>query len=111
DEVGPTIFCRAGVMHLGDVRVVHHRQRLPLGFEATDHLAGVHARPDHLERDAAADWPLLLGEEHDAEATFADLLEQLVSSDGRAGVYVEARIDRRNRDCSLIEKRAGLTVS
>ena len=29
---------RAGVEDLGDVRMVHQRQRLPLGLEAGDHL-------------------------------------------------------------------------
>ena len=29
---------RAGVEHLGDVRMVHQRQRLPLGLEAGDDL-------------------------------------------------------------------------
>ena len=46
---------RAGVEHLGDVRMVHHRQRLPLGLEAGDDLPRVHARLDDLQRDPAAD--------------------------------------------------------
>ena len=45
----------AGVEDLRDVRVVHQRQRLPLGLEARDHLTRVHAQLDELERDAAAD--------------------------------------------------------
>ena len=32
-EVGPAGFRRPAVENLGDVRVVHHRQRLPLGLE------------------------------------------------------------------------------
>ena len=43
-----------GVEHLGDVRVVHQGQRLPLGLEAGDHLPRVHARLDDLQRDHAA---------------------------------------------------------
>ena len=35
---------------LRDVGVVHHRQRLPLGLEARDHLPGVHAELDDLLR-------------------------------------------------------------
>ncbi len=55
DEVGPAGRRRAGVEHLGDVRVVHQRQGLPLGLEAGDDLARVHARLDDLERDLAPD--------------------------------------------------------
>ena len=54
DEVGPARFGRAGIEHLGDVRMIHHGQRLPLGFEAGDDLLGVHAQLDDLQRDAAA---------------------------------------------------------
>ena len=45
DEVGPAVVGRAGVEHPGDVGVVHQRQGLPLGLEAGDDLAAVHARP------------------------------------------------------------------
>ena len=37
--------CAPRVEHLGDVRVVHQGQGLPLGLEAGDDLPGVHARP------------------------------------------------------------------
>ena len=85
DEVGPAAVGRARVEHLGDVRVVHHRQRLPLGLEAGDHLPGVHARLDDLQRDGPLDRLGLLGHEHDAHAAFADLLQELVGADDRAG--------------------------
>ena len=52
-EVGPAGVGRAGIENLGDVRMVHQRQRLPLGLEPGDHLLGVHAELDDLERDAA----------------------------------------------------------
>ena len=38
DEERPAVGGRAGVEHLGDVRVVHQGQRLPLGLEAGEHL-------------------------------------------------------------------------
>ena len=55
----------------------------------------VHARLDDLERDLAADRLLLLGHVDDAHAALADLLEQLVRADQRAGLLRERRcIDR-----------------
>ena len=86
-EVRPARLGRAGVEHAGDVRMVHHRQGLPLGLEAGDHLPGVHARLDDLEGDLAADRLRLLGHEDDAKAAFADLLQQLVGADDRADAF------------------------
>ena len=87
DEVGPARFRRAGVQHLGDVRMVHQRQRLPLGLEPGDDALGVHAQLDDLERDAAADRFLLLGHINHAAAAFADLLEQFVAANPVAGFF------------------------
>ncbi len=86
----------AGIEHAGDVRVVHQGQRLPLLLEARDHLPGVHAELDDLQRDAPNDRLLLLGHEHDAKAPFADLLQQLVGADPRAGALVVRRAGRRH---------------
>ena len=61
--------------------MIHHRQRLPLGLEPGDDLPGVHAQLDDLERDAAPHRLALLGHPDDAEAAFADLLQQLVAAD------------------------------
>ena len=66
--------------------MIHHRQRLPLGLEAGDHLLGVHARLDDLQRDPAADRLGLLGDIDDAHSPFADLLQQLVGADEGAGL-------------------------
>ena len=63
-EVGPAGLGRAGVEHLGDVRVVHQRQRLALGLEPGDDLPRVHAQLDDLEGDPAAHRLLLLGHVH-----------------------------------------------
>ena len=65
--------------------MVHHRQRLPLGLEAGDHLPRVHARLDDLQRHRPLDRLGLLGHEDHAHAAFADLLQQLVGADDRAG--------------------------
>ena len=73
-----------GIEHPGDVGMVHHRQRLPLGLEAGDHLPRVHARLDDLQRHLAADGLRLLGHVDQAHAAFADLLQQLVGADDRA---------------------------
>ena len=62
------------------------RQGLPLGLEAGDDLAAVHAWLDDLERDLALHRLRLLGHEDRAHAPFADLLEELVRADDRAGL-------------------------
>ena len=76
-----------GVEDAGDVDMVHHRQGLPLGLEAGDDLPAVHARLDDLEGDLALDRLGLLGHIDDAHAPFADLLQQLVGADLRAGAF------------------------
>ena len=87
DEVGPAGFCGAGVVHLGNVRVVHHGQGLTLGLEAGDHLLGVHAQLDDLQGDRPLDRVLLLGQIDGAEPTLAEQLEELVAADDRAGSF------------------------
>ena len=67
--------------------MVHERQRLPLGLEAGDHLAAVHAGLDDFQRHLAADGMLLLGDEDQSHAALADLLHQLVGTDHRAGTF------------------------
>ena len=74
--------------------MVHQRQRLPLGFEAGDHLPRVHAGLDDLERHLPLDRLGLLGHEDDAHAAFADLLQQLVRADDRAGALADRMIHR-----------------
>ena len=72
---------------MGDVRVVHHRQGLAFGLEAGDHLAGVHPRLDDLQGHFSVHRLLLLGHVDHAHAAFADLLQELVAADGRAGAF------------------------
>ena len=85
-EIGPAGLGRAGIEHLGDVRMVHHRQRLPLRLEPGDHLPGVHAQLDDLERDPPAHRLGLLGHVDHAAAAFAELLASLVPADDVAGL-------------------------
>src|SRR5215207_9898360 len=61
--------------------MVHHRERLPLGLEPGDDLPAVHSQLDDLESDASFDRLALLGHPDFAETTFADLFEQLVTSE------------------------------
>ena len=83
------------------------RQGLSLGFEAGDDLLGVHARLDDLQSDLAAHRLDLFGHVDDAEAAFADLLQQLVGSDLRTGLLGDGRQPsvfssfRRSRKLSL----------
>ena len=79
----PTADCSA-VEDAGDVGVVHQRQGLPLRLEAGDDLAGVHARFNELERNLAPHRLLLLGDEDQPHAPFADLLHELVGADDGA---------------------------
>ena len=87
DEVRPATGRGAAIEHLGDVRMVHQRQRLPLRLEPRDNLARVHAGLDDLERYLALHRLDLLGHEHRAETTFADLLEQLVAANHHPGSF------------------------
>ena len=63
--------------------MVHQGQGLPLGLEAGDDLAGIHAGFQNLQRHPPPHRLLLLGQEHDAKTPFADLLQELVGADDR----------------------------
>jgi hypothetical protein len=85
-EIGPPVLCRAGVENFRDVRVIHHRERLPLLLEARDHFLRIHSHLDDLERYASAHRVFLVGHPHHPEAAFTDLLAQFVRADHFAGV-------------------------
>ena len=72
--------------------MVHQGQGLPLGLEAGDDLLRVHAGLDELDGDQALDRLGLLGHPDRAHAAFADLFEQLVRADDRAGAFSDWRI-------------------
>ena len=80
-EVRPARGGLAAVEHVGDIRMVHHGQRLPFRLEAGNDLPRVHAGLEDLERDAASDGLRLLGHEDNAEPALANLFQQLVGSD------------------------------
>ncbi len=80
-------FGGAGVEHAGDIGVIHQGQRLTLRLEAGDDLARVHARLDDLDRDVPADGPFLLGHVNHAEATLAQLLQELVRTDQASDAF------------------------
>jgi len=50
--VGFGAFSGSAVQHLGDVRMIHQRQRLSFGLEAGDDGLGVHPQLDDFERHA-----------------------------------------------------------
>ena len=85
-EVRPPAVGRTAIVNPGDVRVVHQGKGLPFHLEAGQHLAGVHAELDDLQRDHPAHRFLLLGHPHAAEAALADHLAQPVAADPVAGV-------------------------
>ena len=89
DEVGSPRRGLAAVQDAGNADVLHESQGLPLGLEAGDHLARVHARLQHFQSDLAADRVLLLGHEYHAEPAFPDLLDQFVGPDQRANALTD----------------------
>ena len=105
-EVGAAGVGRAGVEDLGDVGMVHQGQRLPLGLEAGEDLAAVHAGLDELERDRPPHRLGLLGHVDRAHAPFADRLEQLVRADDscpRSPSCRSARSAARRRGLAVAE--------
>ena len=70
-EVRAPLGGRAGVEDLGDVRMVHHRQRLALVVEAGEHLGGIHAELHNLESHAPANGFTLFGQINGAHPPFA----------------------------------------
>ena len=87
-KVGSSVLGSAGVEDLGDVRMVHHRQRLAFRSEAGNDLARVHTWLDNLEGNAAADRLLLFGYINNPTSAFTDLLAQFVMTDARAGLFL-----------------------
>jgi len=83
---GEGAFGRSCIENLGDVRVIHHRQRLALRFEAGHDFPRIHADLDYFESDAAFDGLFLFGHIDHAEPALAQLLQQLVTANAIAGL-------------------------
>jgi hypothetical protein len=71
----------AGVEHLGDIRMVHHGERLPLLAETGDDLLGVHPEFDDLQGNPPLHGVRLFRHPDDTETALADLLQKLVRPD------------------------------
>src|SRR4051794_4332921 len=76
-KIGTSAFRRSGVEHAGDIRMVHHRQRLAFGLEARDDVFGVHPELDDFKGYAPPHRFLLFGHPYDAATAFAELLQEL----------------------------------
>src|SRR5207249_6688972 len=79
------------------------RVQILITWGSGDDLAAVHARLDDLEGDLALHGLGLLGHEDGAHAALADLLEQLVRPDHRAGALAERVINGGDRTGRLQE--------
>src|SRR5262245_39856365 len=88
DEVRPAGRRGPGVENSGDVDMIHHCQGLPLGLEAGDYLARVHAWLNDLEGHAALDRLQLLGHINHSHPSFTNLLEELVRPNLSAELFV-----------------------
>ncbi len=121
DEERPARLGRAAVQHLGDVRVVHQSQGLPLRLEPGQHGPRVHSRPDELECHDPPNRLCLLGLPDRAHSPCANLLEQPVAA-GEHGADALARGNNpggcwtggdfrpAGRPCRLVEDPEGFQV-
>jgi hypothetical protein len=91
-KIRPARFGGAGINDSRDIWVIHHRQRLALGFKTSYYLACIHARLNDFECDRALDRRGLFGHEYYAHAAFADLLQKLEGADEGAGPFTDRRV-------------------
>ena len=85
----------AGVEHLGDGRVVHQGQGLPLGLEPGGGGGRLGARPDHLDGHQPGHRVGLVGRPHGAHAALPDHRPQDEPADAVAGPVRPRRAVRR----------------
>ena len=93
-EVGTAVAGHARIEDLGDVGMIHHRQRLTLLLEACEDGTGVHARLENLDRDALHHRLAALGEPDDAEPALSQRLQQAIGPDAIAGFFKVVALGR-----------------
>ena len=81
---------------LGDVGVVHHRQRLALVVKAGEYLVGVHPEFYNFEGYLPANGFALLGQVHGAHTAFTQRSNNLVAAE----IAITGSCCRTNRLCS-----------
>ena len=101
EGLGVRVLCRSRIKNLRDVRMIHHRESLPLGLEPGNDLPAIHAQFDDLEGDATFDRLALLGHPDFAEAAFAELLEQFVAAEHLRRGCLRREIEFENGPISL----------
>jgi hypothetical protein len=104
NEVGQAGLRRAGVKHLGDVRVFHKGQRLSLRLKAGNDLPRVHAWLGDFQRHLAADRLLLLSDEDETHTALADLFHQPVRADDRTRPFTDGLFVRGG---NVLPRRTG----
>ncbi len=97
DKVRPARAGGTGIKYACDVRVVH---QVAQGLAARprksgDDLLRVHPRLDEFDGHQAFDRLGLLRHPYGAHAAFADLLNQLVRADDRAGAFADRHVEGR----------------
>ena len=70
-EVRAPFRGRAGIEDLGDVRVIHHGERLTLVVEAGQHLGRIHAELHNFKSHPPVNGLKLFGQVNRAHAAFA----------------------------------------
>ena len=91
-EIGSTGFRRTGIENFGDIRMVHHGKCLAFCFEARDDLLGIHTGFDNLQCHCTTKGLPLLCHIDRAHSPFANLLQQFVGPDLRAGFLDECLV-------------------
>ncbi len=72
---------RPGIEDTRDLRMVHHRQGLPLGLETSDHFRRIHPGFDQLQSHPPPHRMLLFGDINLPESPFADRFHQAIMAD------------------------------
>ena len=109
-EKRPAIFGGAGVQHARDVRMIHHRERLPFGFKTRDHRFGIHPQLDHFHGDQTTNRFLLFRHVDRAATAFANFLEQLVPPDELMRLFI-GFVFENNFIRRVTDRRRGFDVN